>query len=93
MFSRLNSAARVRVETETPEGALAKSPAAEPKVSAGQYLKAVRERLQMGMRDVQDASMVIASEEGNQNFYVSPARLTQIENEESAGQDAAHCGR
>ena len=27
--------------------------------------------------------MVIASEEGNQNFYVSPARLTQIENEES----------
>ena len=27
--------------------------------------------------------MVIASEEGNENFYVSPARLTQIENEES----------
>jgi transcriptional regulator with XRE-family HTH domain len=37
----------------------------------------------MGMREVQDASMVIASEEGNENFYVSPARLTQIENEES----------
>jgi len=35
------------------------------------------------MREVQDASMVIASEEGNDNFYVSPARLTQIENEES----------
>jgi transcriptional regulator with XRE-family HTH domain len=43
----------------------------------------VRERLQMGMRDVQDASMVIAAEEGNAHFYVSPARLTQIENEES----------
>lgn len=83
MFSRLNSAARLRVETETPERALAKTAAAEPKVSPGQYLKAVRERLQMGMREVQDASMVIASEEGNENFYVSPARLTQIENEES----------
>ena len=35
------------------------------------------------MREVQDASLVIASEEGNENFYVSPARLTQIENEES----------
>jgi transcriptional regulator with XRE-family HTH domain len=83
VFSRLNSAARLRVETETPERALAKTAAAEPKVSPGQYLKAVRERLQMGMREVQDASMVIASEEGNENFYVSPARLTQIENEES----------
>ena len=37
----------------------------------------------MGMREVQDASVVIASEEGNESFYVSPARLTQIENEES----------
>lgn len=51
--------------------------------SPGQYLKAVRERLQLEMRAVQDASMVIASEEGNENFYVSPARLTQIENDES----------
>lgn len=52
-------------------------------VSPGQYLKAVRERLQLEMREVQDASMVIASEEGNENFYVSPARLTQIESDES----------
>ena len=51
--------------------------------TAGQYLKAVRERLQIGLREVQDASAVIASEEGNDNFYISAARLTQIENEPS----------
>lgn len=51
--------------------------------SPGQYLKSVREHLRIEIREVQDASMVIASEEGNENFYVSPARLTQIENEES----------
>jgi len=51
--------------------------------SPGQYLKAVRERLQVEMREVQDASMIIASEEGKEDFYVSPARLTQIESDES----------
>lgn len=49
----------------------------------GQYLKAMRERLQVGLREVQEASSVIANEEGNDNFYVSAARLTQIENERS----------
>ena len=49
----------------------------------GEYLKAVRERLKLGMRDVQDASAVVAEEEANDNFYISAARLTQIENEES----------
>ena len=82
MFSKLNSPARIRPETEVPERPLPKA-VSEPKALPGQYLKAVRERLQMGMRDVQDASMVIASEEGNEHFHVSPARLTQIENEES----------
>jgi len=53
----------------------------EPK--AGQYLKSVRERLQIGLREVQDASAVIAAEEGDNNFYISAARLTQLENEES----------
>ena len=43
----------------------------------------MRERLKIEMRQVQDASMVIATEEGNENFYLSPARLTQIENEEA----------
>jgi hypothetical protein len=49
----------------------------------GQFLKTVRERLQVGLREVQEASAVIASEEANDNFYVSAARLTQIENETS----------
>jgi hypothetical protein len=52
-------------------------------LSPGEYLRTVRETLGVGMREVQEASMVIAAEEGNENFYVSPARLTQIENEES----------
>jgi len=79
MFSKLNSTARLKPELETPDKHLPKPVPAEAKVTPGQYLKAVRERLQIGMRDVQDASMVIATEEGNDNFYVSPARLTQIE--------------
>ena len=83
MFSKLNSPARVNCETDSPERPLPKSIPAEAKVTPGQYLKAVRERLQIGMREVQDASLVIASEEANDNFYVSPARLTQIEKEES----------
>ena len=83
MFSKLNSPAKIKTETESLEKSLPKSVPAQTKVTPGQYLKAVRERLQMGMREVQDASLVIAAEEGNENFYVSPARLTQIENEES----------
>ena len=83
MFSKLNSTARLKAEIESPDKTLPKPVPAEAKVTPGQYLKAVRDRLQIGMREVQDASMVIATEEGNENFYVSPARLTQIENEES----------
>jgi transcriptional regulator with XRE-family HTH domain len=49
----------------------------------GHFLKNVRERLQVGLREVQEASSVIASEEANDDFYVSAARLTQIENEDS----------
>lgn len=49
----------------------------------GQYLKAIRERLQVGLREVQEASAVIAAEESNDDFYLSAARLTQIENETS----------
>jgi len=52
-------------------------------VTPGRYLKEVRERLQIGLREVQEASSAIATEEGNENFYVSAARLTQIENEQS----------
>ena len=48
-----------------------------------QYLKEVRQRLQLGARDVQDVSAAIATEERNDSFYVSVARLTQIENGQS----------
>lgn len=37
----------------------------------------------MGLRNVQEASSVIAAEEDDESFHISAARLTQIENEES----------
>ena len=87
MFSKLNTTPRVRPDNESAEKPSPKNgtavPPSEVKVSPGQYLKAVRERLQIGMRDVQEASMVIAAEESNDSFYISAARLTQIEKEES----------
>src|ERR1039457_5241388 len=52
-------------------------------LTPGQYLKEVRERLQLGLREVQEASSAIVAEEANENFYISAARLTQIENEQS----------
>jgi transcriptional regulator with XRE-family HTH domain len=50
----------------------------------GRYLKELRERLGLGVRDVQKSSALIAAEEENNEFYISAARLSQIENEESA---------
>jgi transcriptional regulator with XRE-family HTH domain len=52
--------------------------------SAGIVLRTVRERLGLTVRDVQEASFLISSEEKSQEFYISAARLCQIENEESA---------
>jgi len=49
----------------------------------GEYLKRVRERLGVGVREVQEASATIAREKGNSNFYIAASRLAQIENEES----------
>ena len=49
----------------------------------GDYLKRVRERLGIGVREVQEASALIAREKGNSNFYLAASRLAQIENEES----------
>ncbi len=51
---------------------------------AGTYLKEIRKRLHLGLRDVQQASAIIAEEEKNDEFYISAARLAQIENECSA---------
>lgn len=53
-------------------------------LTPGQYLKQVRRRLQMGFREVQEASATLAAEEKNDEFYISAARLFQIENESSA---------
>jgi hypothetical protein len=49
----------------------------------GDYLKRVRERLGIGVREVQEASVVIAREKGHAHFYIAASRLAQIENEES----------
>jgi hypothetical protein len=51
--------------------------------TAGQFLKEVRERLQLGLREVQEASAAIACDKGNSQFHVAASRLAQIENEES----------
>ena len=53
-------------------------------LSPGQYLRERRQRLGMVLRDVEEASTVIAREEHNDEMYVSKARLEQIENEPSA---------
>lgn len=53
-------------------------------LSAGRYLKEVRNRLGLGLRDVQEASSVLATDEDNEEMYISAARLVQIENESSA---------
>ncbi len=49
----------------------------------GKYLKEIREKLNLGHREVQEASARIARAEKNYEFYVSAARLAQIENEDS----------
>lgn len=50
----------------------------------GRYLKQVRQRLGLCLREVQDASAILAAEDKNQELYMSAARLVQIENEPSA---------
>lgn len=49
--------------------------------SPGTYLKEVRLRLQLGVRDIQHMSSKIAAREHNRRFYISAARLAQIEND------------
>jgi transcriptional regulator with XRE-family HTH domain len=52
-------------------------------LTAGQFLKSVRQRLSISTREVEKASEYIASEEKNPEFYISASRLNQIENESS----------
>lgn len=49
--------------------------------SPGTYLKETRLRLQLGVREIQQMSSKIAARERNRRFYISAARLTQIEND------------
>ena len=49
----------------------------------GQKLKDIRTRLGITTRDVSELSQLIADREGNPEFYVSNAWLTQIENSDS----------
>ena len=51
--------------------------------SPGSYLKEIRLRLNLGLREVQHISSKIAARERNRRFYISPARLTQIENDDA----------
>lgn len=57
---------------------------AEAQLSAGRYLRELRERLGLGLREVQEASAILAADESNEEMYISSARLGQIENESSA---------
>lgn len=45
----------------------------------GDFLKRVRVQLHLGMRDVQKLSAKVAAAERNKRFYISAARLSQIE--------------
>lgn len=50
--------------------------------SLGSLLKQVRTRLQLGFRDVEKLSSKIAASERDERFYLSAARLAQIENDD-----------
>ncbi len=51
--------------------------------SPGSYLKGIRLRLHLGVSDIQQMSSKIAARERNRRFYISAARLSQIENDET----------
>ena len=51
--------------------------------STSKFLKKTREKLGLGLKEVEEASRRIGGAEGNEEFYISAARLHQIENEGS----------
>lgn len=57
---------------EAPEGRIAI-------LTAGQNLRSLRERLGLTTREVETASARIAERHGNDEFAVSPSRLSDIE--------------
>ncbi len=58
-------------------------PQATPAVLAGHKLRQIRERLNLTLRAVEEASLEIADAERNSEFVVSTGRLNQIENDGS----------
>ncbi|MGH9776508.1 MAG: helix-turn-helix domain-containing protein [Candidatus Acidiferrales bacterium] len=54
-----------------------------PALRAGQQLREARARLGITTREVEEYSRKIADEESNDEFYISNAWLTQVENKES----------
>ena len=52
-------------------------------LTAGERLKEIRSRLGITTRDVTDLSRKIAESEGNEDFHISNAWLTEIENSDS----------
>lgn len=52
-------------------------------LSPGNFLREVRLRLQLGLRDVQKLSAKVAAKEKNKRFHISAARLNQIENDDA----------
>ena len=57
---------------------------AEVQLSAGKYLREVRLRLGLGLREVQDASAILAAEENNEEMYISSAWLGELEIESTS---------
>lgn len=57
-------------------------PASRPSPEAGRRLKAARMRVRLSTRDVERLSQKLAEEKRNQDFYLSHAWLTEIENGE-----------
>jgi transcriptional regulator with XRE-family HTH domain len=61
-----------------------KCPAGEKlRMRSGEQLKELRSRLGITTREVEEYSRTIAEAEGNEEFYVSNAWLTQVENKQS----------
>jgi len=55
-----------------------------PELRAGERLRLIRSRLGLTTREVADLSRKIAATESNEEFALSHARLTQIENDGTA---------
>lgn len=64
----------------SPQWRTDSAPPASSMEDAGQKLKRIRERLNLRFRDVEEASVRIASRKGNDEFSIALSRLADIEN-------------